>query len=549
MGEEWHCMENRVFILFFVILLLSFLFVFASSGLLRTRKKHTLRIIPIMWIFMFFTVTIPLTCGIDLIELQLFTDYTGGMRIEIHSLLVNAQIAELYIREEILNTIWLMCLLFIVLWMSGTAARLSFGVSSYFNSIHFLTKHSSECHDDKINKIFADAKKAAKVRRDVSLRVVKSDIKVSPCTCGTVFPTVFVGKDFLYEYSDFKLKLIFMHELTHVRQFHSFLKILTLIMTSIFGFIPLSKSVKKAVSEDCEHICDCAVIRSVGESAISEYMGTIIDIAERNIRNKNPDALISPISESGEFILKRYSVMKQHTAQNSSVRYALPLISVFLLINIFMMSSVSAKSIDNLGVDIASPLIERALCEYFGISDSHELTEKHISSIYSIEFALSDDIEHLENTDKSYAVSVILNEGLVFSDNGEFLPPPEYPHSLKFSSGIFPHIIRADMLECMIPQDPEENRIFRSIYTLTDCESEVPIYVSDDPDEKAVKKYLEAEYKNGRLDVYLTDSKVIDTRDIALFDDLRTLIFSDNLESSDETLYTVSDYAVIERNR
>lgn len=541
-------MENRVFILFFVILLLSFLFVFTSVGILRTRKKYALRIIPLIWILMFFIVTVPLTCGINLIELHLFTDYTGGMRIEIYSILMKNQIAELYIREEILHTIWLLCLLFVSLWLSGAAARLSFGMSSYFNSIHFLTKHSSECHDDKINKIFSDAKKEAKIKRVVSLRVVESDIKVSPCTCGTVFPTVFVGKDFLYEYSDFRLKLIFMHELTHVRQFHSFLKILTLIITSFFGFIPLAKKIKNAVSEDCEYICDCAVIKSMGDSSVSVYMNTIIDIAERNTGYEKKDAEVSSMSESGELILRRYNVMKHHISQKSCFGHILPLIFVFILINLFMMSSVSVKNIENLGVDIASPLIERALCEYFGIVNPHDLTEKHISSIYCIEFELSDDIEYIENTDENYAVSVIFNEGFVCSGE-ELLKLPGYPDSLKFSSGIFPRIIRADMLDLIIPLDSEENRIFRNTYMLAECEDFVDIYVSNDPSEEVAKKYLESEYKNGELDVFLTDSKIVDTRDIALFGELRTLIFSDNLESSDKTLYTVSDYSVIARNR
>ena len=58
-----------------------------------------------MWILMFMSVSIPFTHGVNLFELQLFTDYTDGLRIEMHrkflSLLnENTLLNEFYITSD-----------------------------------------------------------------------------------------------------------------------------------------------------------------------------------------------------------------------------------------------------------------------------------------------------------------------------------------------------------------------------------------------------------------------------------------------------------------
>ena len=547
-------MENRVFILFFVIVFLSFLFTASSACVLHERKKHALKIPPIAWILLFFAITIPLTFGLEFFEIQLFKDYTQGLRIEFHGLFFqngdgNSYLFDIYINKKILDIIRQVLYFSVMLWISCTAAFLSFGMSSYFNSLHFLTKHSSACHDDKINKIFLQAKRTAGIRRNVVLRVVKSDIKISPCTCGTVFPTVFVGKDYLYGYSETRLKLIFLHELMHIKQYHSFLKLLTLGITSLFGLIPFAKRIRKAVIEDCEYICDRKVMAFMGEDMIAEYMSMIIDIAEQNVKYKSNDALVSPASEAGEMIMKRYGSMKSDYCKWNNFRYILPVILTTVILNMLGMSSVAIKSIDNIGVDIASPIIERSLCEYFGVTDPHDLKESHIAAVYSIEFCLSKEIEMIDRTnDERYALSVIINEGLVYNGNG-CVPFPGYPDEAKFICGIVPQIVRADMFASVFSDDTDAVSRFSSCYKSLKYagEDEVEVLILDGVDHDTVREYLLYEYENGKLDDFLIASKIVDTRDILLFDNLRTIIFSDKLKSSVEDLYSGADFAIINR--
>ncbi len=547
-------MENRVFILFFVIVFLSFLFSVTSSCVLHFRKKHSLKIHPPIWILLFLSFTIPLTFGSGLIEIQLFTDYTEGMRIEFHSMPLFSSAAasylgDVYIAKQMLDIIRHSAFTAVMLWIVCTAAFLSFGMSSYFNSLHFLTKHSSECHDDKINKIFKQAKKTAGIRRNVVLRVVKSDIKISPCTCGTVFPTVFVGKDYLYGYSDTRLRLIFLHELMHIKHHHSLLKMITLVITSLFGLIPFAKTIRNAVIEDCEYLCDRGVMKAMGEDMIPEYMAMIIDVAEQNIKHRTNDALLSPVSEAGEMILKRYGAMKSGHKQKNGAGYILPIILAALLINFFCMSSVKIKSTDNLGVDIASPIMERALCEYFGVADPHELNEEHIASVYSIEFLLSEEIDMVKRSDDNrFSLAVIINEGLIYTEN-ECLPFPGYPDDIRFSCSIIPRAVRADMFDIIFRGDSDAYKNLTSCYRNIGYEGSehVPVLLLDGADDEIVMKYLRQGYTDGAFDVFLITGKTVDTRDIALFKDLRTLIFSDKLKSSQESIYTASDYAVINR--
>jgi len=503
---------------------------------------------------MFMSVSIPFTHGVNLFELQLFTDYTDGLRIEMHrkflSLLnENTLLNEFYITSDKLIDFRIACMIIMAIWVIVVIVSLVYGISSYCNSIHFLTKHSSRCYDERILAIFDEAKSIAKLHRNVTLRIVKSDIKISPCTCGTVFPSVFVGQEHIEMYSDTRLKLIFLHELIHVKQGHSLLKMMTLFVTSMFRIIPISKQIRKAINEDCEHICDCKVIESLGEEHLSEYMSMIIDVAWHNVSEHESSEVLSSVSASAELILKRFNVIKNQKSEKNSLKYVIPLLVVTVAVNIFFMSSVSVKSIDDLGVDFTSPFMERAICQYFGLKDPDEITESHLEAIYSIEYLLSGDIVHLTRDESNrYALSLIINDGLVYTGE-EYIPLPGYNEGEKFTFEMFPRVIRADMFDRVLPRYFQSSPSIRPWYTELDYEGseELPLMIYENPDKYTIKTYLEQKRIDGELDIFFISSKNIDTKDISLFKNLKTLIFSNNLKSTDESLYYCQDYAIIER--
>lgn len=455
-------MENRIIVLFFMLVGLSFLFTGVSLLLLRLRSKYGLRILPVFWCLLFLVGTIPADSSKNLAELMLYTDYTNGLRVEIHAPEETErpeEIPEFYLPYRPLRILRGTVFLLLVVWFVSATASFTSGLAAYIDGMQYLTRHSSECRDERVNRIYAAAKSKAGIRRHIPLRIMKQDVRISPCTCGILFPSVYIGGDCPDVYSDLWLELIFLHELTHIRHGDTLTKLLTLFTTSFHRFLPISKAVRNAVCEDLEYLCDEAVLDKTGDRLRGEYIAMILNMAERNLREDwQGTEMLSSLSPGGNAILRRYNNMKSRHDRRRNIVRAVPVLLCGALFNLGIMSAVQVNNFDNLGVDIASPVLEETLCRYFVLTEPYELTENHLRQVYCIEFSRPGF------PDNRTTFACTLNEGEVQTS---------------------PHFISA--------------------------------------------------------------SRIMDTRDIPLFDGLRTLIFSDRTESSVEEWYETTKFAVIRR--
>ncbi len=454
-------MENRIIVLFFMLAGLSFLFAGVSLLILRLRSKHGLRILPVFWCLLFLVGTIPADSGKNIAELALYTDYTAGLRVEVHTSMETEtaeEVPEFYLPYGFLRVLRGISFTVLLIWFVSGIASFTSGIAAYLDGMQYLTRHSAQCRDDRISRIYASAKKKVGIRRNIPLRIMKPDVRISPCTCGILFPSVYVGGDCPDAYSDLWLELIFMHELTHIKHGDTLTKLLTLLVTSFHRLLPISKVIRNAVCEDLEYLCDEAVLDKTGDRLRGEYIAMILNMAQRNLREDwQGTEMLSSLSPGANAILRRYNNMKNRHDRRNIAR-AVPALLIGALLNFGMMSAVQVRSFDNLGADLASPVLEEAVCGYFGIADVHELTEEHLRQITCIEFCR--------------------------------------------------------------PGFPEE----RQTYAITLNETEVQTSLQ-----------------------FSSDSRVMDTRDIVLFENLRTLIFSDMTESSEEELYETTQFAVIRR--
>ncbi len=461
-------MENRIIVLFFMLAGLSFLFTGVSLLVLRLRSKYSLRMLPVFWCLLFLIGTVPVDSGRHAAELTLYTDYTDGLRVEIHAGDVPERtqgeetadkVPEFYLPHLFLEILRGISLTALLVWFISATASFTFGIAAYMDGMQYLTRHSAECRDERVNRIYTAAKKKVGIRRHIPLRIMKPDVRISPCTCGILFPSVYIGGDCPDEYSDLWLELVFMHELTHIRHGDTLTKLLTLLTTSFHSLLPISKVIRNAVCEDLEYLCDEAVLDKTGDRLRGEYIAMILNMAERNLREDWQGAeMLSYLSPGGNAILRRYNNMKQRHDRKRNIVRVVPVLLLGALLNLGMMSAVQVRNFDNPGADIANPVLEEALCGYFDLENARELTENHLRQIYCIEF---------------------------------------------FRPGF-----------------PEERQTFACALN-------------------------EEEPQNSLL--FTSDSRIMDTRDIVLFEGLRTLIFSDMTESSVEELYETTKFAVIRR--
>lgn len=426
-------MENRIIVLFFMLAALSFLFTGVSVLILRLRSKYSLRMLPVFWCLLFLVALVPVDSGRNAVELALYTDYTGGLRVEIHDSAETerpADVPDIHLSHGVLQAARGICLTVILLWFVSATASFTFGLAAYFDGMQYLTRHSVLCRDERLNRIYASAKKKVGIRRNIPLRIMKPEVRISPCTCGILFPSVYIGGDCPGEYSDLWLELVFIHELTHIRHWDTLTKLLTLFTTSFHVLLPIAKVIRNAVCEDLEYLCDEAVLDKTGDRLRGEYIAMILNMAERNLREDWQGAeILSYLSPGGSAILRRYNNMKERhdRMRRRNIARVVPVLLFGAVLNLVMMSTVQIRSFDNLGVDMVNPVLEEAVCRYFGLENAHELTEEHLNQIYCIEFSRPEFPEDR----RTFACT--LNEGYPW-DGNECVPVHSPDGGLRFES-------------------------------------------------------------------------------------------------------------------
>ena len=377
-------MGNRIFLLFYTVAALSVVFAVSASILLSIRRRTGKSVRVIVWLLFFALTVIPLILAPRLWSLRLFTNWEDGMRIEVR---MNSDIpvAEGSFEAGTVTRTRMLVRLVLSLWFIAAAASISYGVSAYWNTLRFLTKNSEHCRNERVNRIFEEAKRRAGVRASVTLRVMHPDLRLSPCTCGTWSPSVFIGGDYLDEYDDTQLGLVFLHELTHIRHGDALLRLAALIATSFHALLPQSGKIRQAVNEDVEYLCDRRVLQIEGQEMRGTYIRVILDIAERNLREEyEPDNLLSNASQAGEFLMKRYRRMQADTDRFTPKSFLAVLAALLLNVSLFLL--VGIENPDNLRVDFASSVFADAMTRHFTLSDPAQVTEEHLASVYRLEF-------------------------------------------------------------------------------------------------------------------------------------------------------------------
>jgi len=282
-----------------------------------------------------------------------------------------------------------------------------------------------------------------------------------------------------------------------------------------------------------------------GDGRRAEYIGTILDIAERNLEGvsepgaqylsqygsglnsywlmcrsetaengantqifpKNPETaeLFShavssnnqtsaagekTASSSGSFILKRYERMKKRRNANKGSLYAFIIMLTAAGLNMIFMSSVNIVNSDNVGIDFLNPYWSRALCEYYGLDSPDEITTAHVNQIYSIELKISEKFEEFkaeypEAADPdSYALVCVINEGKLPSPDG-FSDAVSIKTAEQFGYSyavdVLPDAIRQDAAELMFPSDSK-------------CRELLGLYQPIDAGTEAVKRFVTYTY-------------------------------------------------------
>lgn len=149
-------------------------------------------------------------------------------------------------------------------------ARMVFGVVA----IRWITQRAREIEDDALMRDFDVAGERLGVDRMV--RLLASERVTVPLVWGVTRPALLLPANAV-EWSRDRLRVVFLHELAHLRRGDAVTLLLTRAIAALFWFHPLAWSLDRAARRDCEQACDDLVL-ATGTRA-SDYADHLLGIA------------------------------------------------------------------------------------------------------------------------------------------------------------------------------------------------------------------------------------------------------------------------------
>ncbi len=296
------------------------------------------------------------------------------------------------------------CILLLCVWAGISGLLITKFLIDYLAAKKLMHDHSRPYTDDYIAGIFSDCRERLGIRRNVRIRIVCEGFPCSPCVIGMFHPEIYMGGE-CCDYSENRLRYIFMHELCHIGRHDLLFKFCALIVTSLHWFNPLSWLIYRAVAEDCEFACDNTVLKILGRQHSDSYMFTILDIAERLcnapqpvLANRLGSGLFMSGSPGKRFLERRYRNMKYAKTSKYSVIAAVLFILAALMVNTVVMSSCGMPVNSSPAASDGTPVngssgnifLDEAIRGYYGLSDSDAITSEMIGGIETLVIRASD---------------------------------------------------------------------------------------------------------------------------------------------------------------
>ena len=107
-------------------------------------------------------------------------------------------------------------------------------------------------------------------------RLYRNSLASTPMMIGVFRPAIVLP---CHEYSNGQLRVILLHELTHMRRRDVLVKWMSVLATVIHWFNPLVWIVQREINRACEFACDEAVIRSLDADGKQNYGETLLYVA------------------------------------------------------------------------------------------------------------------------------------------------------------------------------------------------------------------------------------------------------------------------------
>ena len=165
--------------------------------------------------------------------------------------------------------------------------------------------------DQNLYKIFA---KADLHNNIPGIKIIVHAYVNSPAITGFFHPVIILPD---IKFNNNELLVIFIHEISHYRFKHHFIKLIMELICAVFWWNPLFKKLSSELSYIMELQSDKAVCLNLDHNQKKEYLQAMAKVA-LNIKNRNviPPCLCSILEEnSGENLLQRFKMIAENSYQ------------------------------------------------------------------------------------------------------------------------------------------------------------------------------------------------------------------------------------------
>ena len=222
-----------------------------------------------------------------------------------------------------------------MIWTIGIILYVAKTLIIYEKTLHDIKKYSAQTVG-KTAEIFESMEKSERVI------LLMSKSAAQPYTIGVrrkyiVFPVIL--ENIL---SDKEIRLILMHELTHIEKNDAFLKIFIEILNGINWFNPFFYKIKKGYCFWTEADCDETLNQDFDEETRRLYANLLIKVAEINIKYKNVLASFLALKRKNSMTRREELIMKNKKKGTKMATVAMS----FMALCVFCGAGYAAKEAD-----------------------------------------------------------------------------------------------------------------------------------------------------------------------------------------------------------
>ena len=231
------------------------------------------------------------------------------------------------------------------LYFGAVLSILLYGIISYFYFLRQLRKYSTTALSDEICML-----EELSGRHNPSL--YRSKFVETPMLTGIFKPSIILPDN---EYTPEELRLILVHELSHLRQFDIHIKWLMLIACAVHWFNPIVWLLRRELDCMAELACDEKTIRNMDDTEKQSYGDVLINIASKSKPLSN--VLSTRLCENNVILRQRLAAIMKNKSYKKIWRVAFIFILAATMGTACILGAGRAEPAPAYSVETADPTI------------------------------------------------------------------------------------------------------------------------------------------------------------------------------------------------